>query len=343
MSHYVQFRNQMTNANDEDLMALAMDLFGSNHGIIDTGSYEVVQNSPTGMSVLINDGKAYVYSSTLGYHMRTILDTFAATASKAVLTIDSNSSGSTRYDLICIKIDTAAIADDDASNIATLVVVKGTPGAGVPATPANYFKLAEITVADGETTITTAEITDRRILMNPAWKTISIGAKALTPTTTAPCGDSTKLEAGTNDVDYDYLPFDDTTEEHAYINITDMPIGWDGGPFQFRVKWTSAAGAGGETVAWGLKGRAYADGDAIDQAMGTEVVVTDDWQADADVHATDWSSDVTMAGSPAGAQFLHLVISRKPGNAADDHTGDARLLGISLRFRRNKYSDVIQS
>lgn len=161
--HYVQFRNQMTNADDEDLMALARDLFKTNSGIIDSGSYEVVQNSPTGMSVLINDGKAYVYSSTLGYHMRTLLDTFAVTAAKAVLTIDANSSGSTRYDLICIKIDTAAISDANASNIASLVVVKGTPGAGVPATPANYYKLAEITVADGETTITTTEITDRRV------------------------------------------------------------------------------------------------------------------------------------------------------------------------------------
>jgi len=163
--HYVQFRNQMTNANDEDLMALAKDLFGANSGIVGAGSYEVVQNSPTGMSVLINDGIAYNYSSTLGYHMRSILDTFAVTAAKAVLTIDSNSSGSTRIDLICIRIDTAAIADANASNIATLVVVKGTPGAGAPATPANYHKIAEVTVADGETTITTAEITDSRSLI----------------------------------------------------------------------------------------------------------------------------------------------------------------------------------
>jgi hypothetical protein len=42
------------------------------------------------------------------------------------------------------------------------VVVKGTPGAGVPTTPANHYKLAEIEVVNGETEITNAEITDKR-------------------------------------------------------------------------------------------------------------------------------------------------------------------------------------
>lgn len=333
MGHYVQFRNQMTNANDEDLMALAKDLFGANSFIVGSGSYQVVQNSPIGMSVLINDGVSYVYSSTLAYHMRTILDTYAVSSSKAVLTIDANSSGSTRYDLICIKIDTAAISDANASNIASLVVVKGTPGAGVPATPANYYKLAEITVADGATTIATAQITDTRSFV---YKTLTIPSGSWAPATTSPCATLATVEAGTNDVDYHVLDFDQTTQEYAFIHF-DMPDSWDGGTIRFKVKWTAASGTGG--VAFSLKGRSYANDDAIDQAYGTEQIVTDTLIAAGDVHETAWSSELTLAGSPAGGQWIQLKLSRVPGNAGDTLNADARLLGVTIEYRQSQYSD----
>ena len=354
MSHYVQFRNQMTNADDEDLMALARDLFGTTSFIVGSGSYEVVQNSPTGMSVLINDGKAYVYSSTLDYHMRTLLDTFAATASKAVLTIDANSSGSTRYDLICIKIDTAAISDANASNIASLVVVKGTPGAGVPATPANYYKLAEITVADGETTITTSEITDSRvqgITMNqpdlglPAggnvqvdgadpYRSIIIPAGSMSPTTTAGCASVATVEAGTNDVDYKVLDFDTTTVEYAFT-LFQMPNNWDGGTITFVPIWTAASGSG--TVCFGLRGRAFANDDAIDQAYGTEQTSTDTLITAGDIHIGPESAAITLAGTPAGGQVVQLKVARQTGS--DTLGVDARLIGIRILYKTKQYSD----
>jgi len=44
-----------------------------------------------------------------------------------------------------------------------LVAVTGTPGAGVPSTPDNYAKLAEVEVANGASTIVNADITDSRV------------------------------------------------------------------------------------------------------------------------------------------------------------------------------------
>ena len=133
-------------------------------GVVDLagGHLLVTQNSPLGMSVQVAGGVVYVPNSNYS-----ILDSdtpkfYPVVCSNEVLAVDNNVSGSTRYDIVCVKIDKVIVPDPDASNVATKVVIKGTPGAGVPATPANHYKLAEIKVVNGETEITNAEITDKR-------------------------------------------------------------------------------------------------------------------------------------------------------------------------------------
>lgn len=156
MSHYVSLINGMSNAQADDLMSLAADLFDGSSGVVAATDYAVAQSSPVAMSVTVGTGKAYIYISSLLSYYRTILD------AAAVLSIASNSSGSDRIDLVCIKIDTGATPDADASNVATVVVVQGTPGAGAPSTPANHYKLAQVTVANGAVSIVTANIADSR-------------------------------------------------------------------------------------------------------------------------------------------------------------------------------------
>ncbi len=156
MGHYVSLINGMSNAQADDFMSFATDLLDGNSGIVASGDYAVAQSSPVAMSVTVATGKAYIYISSLLSYYRTILD------AAATLSIASNSSGSTRIDLICIKIDTGATPDANASNVASVVVVQGTPGGGAPATPANHYKLAEVTVASGAATIVTANIADSR-------------------------------------------------------------------------------------------------------------------------------------------------------------------------------------
>lgn len=163
MGNTVRIRNGMENATEGDILGSASDII-KDLGVVDLagGHLLVTQNSPLGMSVQVAGGVVYVPNSSYS-----ILDSdtpkfYPVVCSNEVLTVDNNVSGSTRYDIVCVKIDKVIVPDPDASNVATKVVIKGTPGAGVPATPANHYKLAEIKVVNGETEITNAEITDKR-------------------------------------------------------------------------------------------------------------------------------------------------------------------------------------
>lgn len=168
------------------------------------------------------------------------------------------------------------------------------------------------------------------------YRTITLVPGFLKPTTTAGCAAGTTIEAGTNDIDYDVLDFDASSDESAYANFQ-MPDSWDGGAIQFRYTWTNAGGGSAETVEFELAGRALADDDAIDQAVGTAVAVSDTWIAQGDIHTSAWSSDVTLAGGPAAGELVHIEITR---DVSDDNlTGDARLISVQLRFKQATYSD----
>lgn len=78
------------------------------------------------------------------------------------LEFDANASGSTRIDLICVKVDTAGTALADGTGIASLVVVKGTAGAGVPATPDDHLALYQVTIANGATVVEDVNVEDVR-------------------------------------------------------------------------------------------------------------------------------------------------------------------------------------
>ena len=148
------------------------DIRGSFSDIIDVvgvkdlagGHLLVTQNSPAAMSVLVAPGVVYIPNADYDE-----LDSNQVKFWEAVITVSTavvitaNTSGSARVDLICAKMDTAVTPDEHASNIATLVAVAGTPGAGAPALPDNHALIAQIAVANGAATIITANITDSRV------------------------------------------------------------------------------------------------------------------------------------------------------------------------------------
>lgn len=166
------------------------------------------------------------------------------------------------------------------------------------------------------------------------YRSIVIPAGSMSPTTTAGCASVATVEAGTNDVDYKVLDFDTTTVESAWI-LFQMPNNWDGGTITFKPVWTAASGSG--TVCFGLKGRAYADDDAIDQAYGTEQTSTDTLITAGDVHIGPESSAITLAGTPAGGQLVQLKVTRQTGS--DTLGVDARLIGIRILYKIAQYSD----
>lgn len=167
-------------------------------------------------------------------------------------------------------------------------------------------------------------------------RTITLMPGLLKPTTTSGCASSTTNEAATNDIDYDTLDFDASSDEFAFCNIQ-MPDSWDAGVIQFRVVWSNAGGGSAETVDWTLQGRSFADDDAIDQANGTAVTVTDTWIAQNDIHISSWSSDVTLGGTPAAGELVHLEIGRDV--SGDNLTGDAQLIAVQIRYKQAQYSD----
>lgn len=191
-------------------------------------------------------------------------------------------------------------------------------------------KIMKITSGDGQLA------TGGNIQVNSSdpYRTIVIPAGSMSPTTTAGCASVATVEAGTNDVDYKVLDFDTTTVESCFT-IFQMPNNWDGGTITFKPVWTAASGSG--TVCFGLKGRAYADDDAIDQAYGTEQTSTDTLITVGDVHIGPESAAITLAGSPAGGQLVQLKVTRQTGS--DTLGVDARLIGIRILYKIAQYSD----
>ena len=178
--------------------------------------------------------------------------------------------------------------------------------------------------------------TDKNIQVNSAdpYRTIVIPAGSMSPTTTAGCASVATVEAGTNDVDYKVLDFDTATDESAWT-LFQMPNSWDGGTITFQAIWTAASGSG--NVVFNLKGRAFANDDAIDQSYGTAQQVDDTLITAGDVHISPESSAITLAGSPAGGQMVQLKITR---DVSEDSLGvDARLIGIRILYKVGKYSD----
>jgi len=182
--------------------------------------------------------------------------------------------------------------------------------------------------------------TGGNILVNNAnaRRTLILTAAGGSPTTTSGCAASAKVEAATNDVDYYVLDFDATTQEFAFWNVQ-MPDNWDGSTITARFVWTSAAGGAGGTVVWGIAARAYNNDDAIDQAYGTAIEVSDDWIANGDVHITADTAAITVGGSPAGGRYVAIRVYRDPADANDDLTGDARLMAVQIEYGINAYSD----
>jgi hypothetical protein len=170
------------------------------------------------------------------------------------------------------------------------------------------------------------------VLMGSIVGEIAINAEHMTPSTTSGSAALAQTEYTTNDIDLRHLAFDASTDEFAQVGVW-MPDDYDGGTITFKAIWTAASGSG--DVVWGLQGRAYADDDAIDQAWGTAQTITDTLTATNDLHITSASSAITLAGTPAGGQYVQLRVYRDADNVADTLAADARLLSIKVYFTRS--------
>ena len=130
-------------------------------GIIKDTSLVVTQNSPAGMSVRVASGWAAIVGSTQA-NMGTYVGYNDDIVVLGVTTADPTNP---RIDRVCMTVNDAYYTGS--LNNVVLQVVAGTPAGSpvAPATPANSISLATVAVAAGATALTTANITDTRVLV----------------------------------------------------------------------------------------------------------------------------------------------------------------------------------
>lgn len=156
------------------------------------------------------------------------------------------------------------------------------------------------------------------------------------PSTTSGCAAAALSEASTNKQNTFSLDFDKASDENAEWTVV-MPDNYDGSTLTAKFFWTAAAGTAGQTVSINIQGRAYANDDAIDQAWGTAVAVSDALIATGDVHVTSESGAITLAGSPAGGQLVQFRVYRDVSE--DDLDADMKLLACRIEYGVSAFSD----
>lgn len=202
-------------------------------GVVKSSDYTVAQASVPGKKVTVSGGVAYVLNSD--YSDLSLAEQKywrCKMAGDTDVTITDNISGNPRIDIICIKVDPTATPNGEATNVATLVAVAGTPAASptVPATPDDYLKLADVAVANGFTSILNANITDRSALVsicdnNGGWTSVTgTWAYASATTITVPSGAVSRYQKG------DKIKLTQTTDKYFYIiGVADTVLTITGG------------------------------------------------------------------------------------------------------------------
>lgn len=154
-----------------------------------------------------------------------------------------------------------------------------------------------------------------------------VPASAMWPRVTGGCAALGQFEMATSLFNVQALGFDQTTQEFAQFQVA-LPRKWNNGTVTVVPYWTAQAGSG--TVQWGISGGAYSNDDALTVALGSAQTSDDTLIATNDLHIGPATSAITLAGTPADADFLAFQISRNPGS--DTLTADAMLLGVSIRI-----------
>lgn len=167
-----------------DIMHIAND-FLNQEGVnsLTDDDFEVTA-AGTDMNVDVDTGVAYVQNDA--WSKATSVTKYWRVESDAVeeVTLDPSDATLDRIDLIILQINDAASADDEASNVATVTKVTGTP-AGSPAAPSipdDALVLAEVYVSASVTTISNGDITDSRVeagLIASDWDAILDNDEAL--------------------------------------------------------------------------------------------------------------------------------------------------------------------
>jgi hypothetical protein len=173
------------------------------------------------------------------------------------------------------------------------------------------------------------------------WATPSGGGTSITnvwipaaqwiPRTTSGCGIDSREQA-TGNINTDELLFDLGAIEFAQAMVV-MPSNYNNGTVTARFYWTASAGTAQQAVIWAIRGRAFGDNVALGQTYasgGTGIL--DAYFAANQMHVSDPTAAVTIAGTPAANKAVIFEVFRDASNINDSLQADARLLGVEISY-----------
>lgn len=221
---------------------------------------------------------------------------------------------------------------------AAIVELAGAGGVGSATTTSEgiveLLTPAEVIIGTDTTRAATAEGIHGKVV---GVQDIFIPASAMWPRQTNGCAFLQQSEVATSLFNIQSLDFDTTTQEFAQFQVA-LPRKWNNGTVTYEVYWTAISGTGG--VVFGLSGGAYSNDDALTVAFGTAITVTDTLIATSDLHITPTSAAVTLAGTPASADFLGLQLSRNPADGSDTIPNDVKVLGVMFHLTTTAAKDA---
>lgn len=138
--------------------------FGLNAGSGGTGSFCVNADASPDMGVTVKSGQAYITATPSGQNSQTLRA--RASTDYTAYTINANSSGSTKYDWIYLSVSAtnANTPSASADNVTSIITSRSSSNSTDNGTPPTYgLLLAVVTVANGASSITNSNISDRRV------------------------------------------------------------------------------------------------------------------------------------------------------------------------------------
>lgn len=134
---------------------------GTGHLLVTANGSTMVLTIAPGWAVVVRD------QGTSSYDPRAFM---VESDANDTVTVTANSTGTTRNDTVCLKIDQTTSPASDGANLVSFVVIAGQAGGGLSNAPSDgnlYFPLANVAVANGATSISQSNVTDKR-LWNPS-------------------------------------------------------------------------------------------------------------------------------------------------------------------------------
>lgn len=168
---------------------------------------------------------------------------------------------------------------------------------------------------------------------------IPIMAGSMQPSASGGSGVLTNIATSANMPDVQTLNFHQSTQQHAQFAIP-LPKRWNRGTITARFRWSHAATTTKFGVVWGIQAVAVGDDEAIDQAYGTAVEVTDTGGTTNRLYVSPETAAFTVAGTPADGDTIFFRVYRKAADSADTLNIASRLHGVDLFVTTNAENDA---